>query len=82
MRFCMHAHGSCVVGLGEACMFTCSCSAFTAEANTQSKQQFSSTSLPCSWLPTSFQFVNFSKVAEVDFKTPSMKRKFEFIVRL
>ena len=43
--------------------------------NTQTKQQFSSTSLPCSWLSTSFQFVNFSKVAEMDFKAPTMKRK-------
>ena len=36
-------------------------------------------SLPCSWLPTSFQFVNFSKVAEMDFKTPTMKRKLSLL---
>lgn len=34
-----------------------------------------SLSLPCSWHPTSFQFVNFCIVAEIDFRTPSMKRK-------
>ena len=63
-----------MAGLGEACSHVAAV-LFTAEANTQTKRQFSSTSLPCSWLPTSFQFVNFSKVAEIDFKTPSMKRK-------
>ena len=68
------AHCSCMAGLGEACSHVAAV-LFTAEANTQTKRQFSSTSLPCSWLPTSFQFVNFSKVAEIDFKTPSMKRK-------
>ena len=72
------AHCSCMAGLGEACSHVAAV-LFTAEANTQSKQQFSSTSLPCSWLPTSFQFVNFSKVAEIDFKTPSMKRKLSLL---
>ena len=67
------AHCSCMAGLGEACSHVAAV-LFTAEANTQTKRQFSCTSLPCSWLPTSFQFVNFSKVAEIDFKTPSMKK--------
>ena len=51
------AHCSCMASLGEACSHVAAV-LFAAEANTQPKQQFSSTSLPCSWLPTSFQFVN------------------------
>ena len=65
-------HCSCMASLGEACSHVAAV-LFAAEANTQTKQQFSSASLPCSWLPTSFQFVNFSKVAEMDFKTSTMK---------
>ena len=45
------AHCSCMAGLGEACSHVAAVR-FAAEANTQTKQQFSSTSLPCSWLPT------------------------------
>ena len=74
----LSAHCSCMAGLGEGCSHVAAVH-FTAEANTQTKQQFSSTSLPCSWLPTSFQFVNFSKVAEMDFKTPTMKRKLSLL---
>ena len=65
------AHCTC---MGEACSHVAAV-LFVAEANTQTKQQFSSTSLPCSWLPTSFQFVSFSRVAEIDLKTPNTERK-------
>ena len=39
------------------------------------KQQFSCTSLPCSWLPSSFQSVPFSETSNIDFTTPHHKRK-------
>ena len=68
------AHCTCMAGLGEACSHIAAV-LFTAEANTQTKHQLSSTSLPCSWLPASYQFVSFSKVANIDFTTPSQKRK-------
>jgi len=66
------AHCTCMAGLGEACSHIAAV-LFTAEANAQTKHQLSSTSLPCSWLPASYQFVSFSKVANIDFTTPSQK---------
>jgi len=48
---------------------------FAAEGNTLIKRQFSATSLPYSWLPANFKFVSFSMVADIDFKTPTQKRK-------
>ena len=45
------------------------------KVNTLIKRQFSTTSLPCSWLPANFKFVSFSKVADIDFKTPSQNKK-------
>ena len=51
---------------------------FTAEANTQVKNRTSSTSLPCAWLPPSFQTVPFVEVADMDFTTPRCKRKASF----
>ena len=50
------AHCSCMVGLGETCSHIAAL-LFAAETNTQLKGQFASTSLPCSWLPPSFQSV-------------------------
>ena len=50
------AHCNCMAGLGEVCSHVAAV-LFTAEANTQIKNCTSSTSLPCSWLPSSFQTV-------------------------
>ena len=47
------AHCTCMAGLGEAC-FHVAAVLFAAEANAITKRQFSSTSLPCSWLPQTF----------------------------
>ena len=44
------AHCTCMAGLGEACSHVAAI-LFVLEGNTQIKQQFSCTSLPCSWLP-------------------------------
>ena len=68
------AHCTCMAGVGEVCSHVAAV-LFAAEGNTLIKRQFSATSLPCSWLPANFKFVSFSKVADIDFKTPSQKRK-------
>ena len=70
------AHCTCMAELGETCSHVAAV-LFTAEANYQFKQQTSSTSLPCAWLPPSFQCdVPYIVVGEIDFKTPGLKRKF------
>ena len=66
------AHCTCMAGLGEICSHVAAV-LFTAEANTRTKAGFSSTSLPCSWLPKSFQFVPYVQVKDMDFKTPGLK---------
>jgi len=48
---------------------------FTAEANSPIKAQFSCTSLPCSWLPSTFQKVPYAEISQIDFTTPKLKRK-------
>jgi len=63
-----------MAGVGEVCSHVAAV-LFAAEGNTLIKRQFSATSLPCSWLPANFKFVSFSTVADVDFKTPTQKRK-------
>ena len=68
------AHCNCMAGLGEVCSHVAAL-LFTAEANTQVKNRTSSTSLPCAWLPPSFQTVPFAQVADIDFTTPRSKRK-------
>ena len=68
------AHCTCMAGLGEACSHIAAL-LFAVETNTQLKSQFSSTSLPCSWLPPSFRSVPFAEIANIDFTTPAQKRK-------
>ena len=68
------AHCTCMAGLGETCSHVAAL-LFTAEANSQFKQQTSSTSLPCAWLPPCFQCVPYVEIGKIDFKTPVMKRK-------
>ena len=68
------AHCRCMAGIGEACSHV-AVLLFAAEANTQLKSQHSSTSLPCSWLPPSFRSVPFAEVSDIDFTSPSLKRK-------
>ena len=46
-------HCTCMAGLGEACSHIAAV-LFAAQINTETKRQFTSTSLPCSWLPPSF----------------------------
>ena len=68
------AHCTCMAGIGEACSHVAAL-LFAAEANTQLKSQHSSTSLPCSWLPPSFRSVPFAEESDIDFTSPSLKRK-------
>ena len=50
-----------MAGVGEACAHVGSV-LFVAEANTKTKQQMSSTSLPCAWLPCSEEVIDKSAV--------------------
>ena len=65
--FIVCAHCDCMAGLGEACSHIAAV-LFALEANTQIKKSMSCTSLPCTWLPPSFQSVMYSPVFEMDFK--------------
>ena len=53
---------------------------FTTEANTQAKQQFTSISLPCSWIQASYRSVDFSEISCIDFTTPKQKRQQSFSI--
>ena len=68
------AHCTCMAGAGEVCSHIASV-LFTLDLNTQMKQQFSCTSLPCSWLPSTFRSVPFSEISKIDFTTPKHKHK-------
>ena len=68
------AHCTCMAGLGEACSHVAAV-LFADEANAITKRQFSSTSLPCSWLPPTFRSVTFAEIHKIDFTTPQQKRK-------
>jgi len=63
-----------MAGLGEACSHVAAV-LFAAHTNTLTKCQFSSTSLPCSWLPPTFRSVKFDEICNIDFTTPQHKRK-------
>ena len=65
------AHCDCMAGLGEACSHIAAV-LFALEANTQVKKSMSCTSLPCTWLPPSFQSVTYAPIAKINFK---QKRK-------
>lgn len=67
-------HCTCMAGLGEACTHVAAV-LFAAEANSITKWQFTSTSLPCSWLPPTFRSVKFAEIKNIDFLTPQHKRK-------
>ena len=67
-------HCTCMAGLGEACAHVAAV-LFAAEANSIMKRQFTSTSLPCSWLPPTFRSVKFAEIKAIDLSTPQHKRK-------
>ena len=68
------AHCTYMAGAGEACSHIASV-LFMLELNTQMEQQFSCTSLPYSWLPSTFRSVPFSEIGKINFTTPKHKRK-------
>ena len=72
----IYAHCTCIAGAGEACAHI-GALLFTVEANTMIKRQHSCTSLPCSWLPSSHQFVSATKIADIDFRTPKSKQEIQ-----
>ena len=62
-----------MAGVGKACSHVAAL-LFVLEGNTLLKQQFSCTSLPCSWLPASFHSVSFAEMSKIDFTTPKKKK--------
>ena len=54
-------HRACMAGLGEACSHIAAL-LFTLEGNTKMKKNVTCTSLPCSWLPPSFQSVPYAEL--------------------
>ena len=67
-------HCTCMAGLGEACSHVAAL-LFTLEGNTKMKKNVTCTSLPCSWLPPSFQSVPYAELSDVEFATPQEKRR-------
>ena len=63
-----------MAGLGESCSHIAAL-LFAMEANTQLQKKTSCTSLPCSWLPPSFQDVEYAQLADIDFTSPQVKRR-------
>ena len=61
------AHCNCMAGLGEACSHIRGV-LFALEANVQARKSMSCTSLPCSWLPLSFQSVPCAPIAQIGFR--------------
>ena len=59
-------HCTCMAVLGEACSHIAAV-LFAAQVNTEAKHQFTSTSLPCSWLPPSFRTVKFDRISSSNF---------------
>lgn len=68
------AHCSCMSGLGEACSHIAAL-LFALEATTAMNKSTTCTSLPCSWLPPTFQNVPYAELSDIDFSTPQAKRK-------
>ena len=69
----LFGHCTCMAGLGEACSHIAAL-LFALEANTQCQKRTSCISLPCSWLPPSFQNVEYSTLADIDFMTPQAQQ--------
>ncbi len=65
------AHCTCMAGLGEACSHVVGL-LFASEENSKMKKQTSCTSLPCSWLPPSFQNVSYEPLAKINFSVSKL----------
>ena len=74
------SHCNCMAGLGEACSHIAAV-LFALEANMQERKSMSSTSLPCSWLPPSFQitFCSGDEVCVANPRVPVRHPGFWFI---
>lgn len=69
------SHCSCMAGLGARILLLCY--SHYLEGNTKRKNSTSCTSLPCSWLPPTFQNVPYAELSDIDFTTPNAKRRKE-----
>ena len=77
-------HCSCMAGVGEVCAHVGSV-LFVAETNTKTKQQMSSTSLPCAWLPCREEIIDKSAVQTKKvciMSPPTPEQMMEFYTRL
>jgi hypothetical protein len=70
----LFSHCTCMAGLGEAC-FHVAALLFTAEARNRLFKEVSCTSQLCAWLPPSMQNVTYAPISDIDFSSPSTKRK-------
>ena len=68
------AHCTCKAGLSEACLHVVVL-LFAVDMNTQMKTSLSCTSMPCSWLPPSFQAVPYAEISDIKFYTPKNKKR-------
>lgn len=66
----LHLHGR----LGRS-LLTHTCSWPSLKKNTQHQKMTKCTSLSCSWLPPLFQNIPNSKLVDVDFTTPQLKKR-------
>lgn len=68
-------HCTCMAGLGEACSHIAAL-LFAAETYNRLNKDVSCTSQACAWLPpTNLQNVKYTPISDINFTTPSTKRK-------
>ena len=70
----LFSHCTCMAGLGEACSHVAAL-LFAAEARNRLCKEASCTSQLCAWLPPTMLNVTFAPISDIDFSSPSTKRK-------
>ena len=70
----LFSHCTCMAGLGEACSHVAAL-LFTAEARNRLCREASCTPQLCAWLPPGMQNVTYAPISDIDFSSPSTKRK-------
>ena len=68
------SHCTCMAGLGEACSHIAAI-LFAIETYNRLSNNDACTSQLCAWLPPTLQNVHFAPIAEIDFTSPSTKRR-------
>ena len=68
------SHCTCMAGSGEACSYIAAI-LFAIETYNRLSNNDDCTSQLCAWLPPTLQNVHFAPIAEIDFNSPSTKRR-------